>query len=69
MAIPKVKQRIVITIHNETKDLLNQLLSLHDNLTYSNLIEIALYCYASLVNEKLEKASQEEKENNKDAKN
>ena len=68
MAIPKGKQRMSITIHNETKELMNQLLSLHNNLTYSNLIEIALYCYANLVTDKLE-ASQEEKENNEDAKN
>lgn len=68
MAIPKGKQRIVITIHNETKDLLNELVALHDNLTYSNLIEIAVYCYASLVNEKLEQ-SKKEKENKQDAKN
>ena len=54
MPIPKGKQRIQITIHNETKDLMNELLSLHDNLTYSNLIEITLYCYANLLNEKLE---------------
>lgn len=64
MAIPKGKQRIVITIHNETKDMMNELLSLHNNLTYSNLIEIALYCYANLVAEKLEK----EKEINENAK-
>ena len=60
MAIPKGKQRIVITIHNETKDMMNELLSLHDNLTYSNLIEIALYCYANLVTEKLENDKEKE---------
>ena len=65
MAIPKGKQRITITIHNETKDMMNELLSLHDNLTYSNLIEIALYCYAKLVEAQLD---QEEKEINENAK-
>ena len=59
MAIPESKQRITITIHKETKNLLEELLSLHDNLTASNLIEIALYCYASLVNEKLEQQNKE----------
>ena len=66
MAIPKGKQRITITIHNETKDMLNELLSLHDDLTYSILIEIALYCYANLVTAKLE--NNEEKEINENAK-
>ena len=66
MAIPKWKQRLTITIHNETKDMMNELLSLHDNLTYSNLIEIALYCYANLVTAKLE--NNEEKEINENAK-
>ena len=45
---------------------MNELLSLHDNLTYSNLIEIALYCYANLVTAKLE--NNEEKEINENAK-
>ena len=66
MAIPKGKQRIMITIHNETKDMMNELLSLHDNLTYSNLIEMALYCYANLVAAKLEDDTEKEiKENAK----
>ena len=64
MAIPKGKQRITITIHKETKNLLEELLSLHDNLTASNLIEIALYCYASLVNEKLEQQHKEKGDQN-----
>lgn len=65
MAIPKGKQRITITIHNETKDMMNELLSLHNDLSYSNLIEIALYCYAKLVEAQL---NQEEKEINENAK-
>lgn len=64
MAIPKGKQRLTITIHNETKDMMNELLSLHDNLTYSNLIEIALYCYANLVTAKLEQTEEKEGEEN-----
>ena len=63
MAIPKGKQRITITIHNETKDLMNELLSLHDDLSYSNLIEIALYCYANLLSENLEKGDKKDASN------
>lgn len=66
MSIPKGKQRITITIHDQTKDMLNELLSLHDDLTYSILIEIALYCYANIVTAKLE--NNEEKEINENAK-
>ena len=39
---------------------MNELLSLHDNLTYSNLIEIALYCYANLVTAKLDQEQEKE---------
>ena len=63
MAIPKNKTRITITIHKETKNLLDELLSLHDNLSPSNLIEIALYCYASMLNEKLEQNTKEKEKN------
>ena len=64
MAIPKGKQRITITIHNETKEMMNELLSLHNDLSYSNLIEIALYCYAKLVEAQLDKAKEiDENEN------
>lgn len=49
MAIPESKQRITITIHKETKKLLDQLLSLHDNLSYSTLIEVSIYSYATYV--------------------
>ena len=64
MAIPKGKQRITITIHNETKEMMNELLSLHSDLSYSNLIEIALYCYAKLVEAQLDN-EKEIKENAK----
>lgn len=64
MAIPEGKQRIQITIHNETKDMMNELLSLHNNLTYSNLIEIALYCYAELVTSKMDQNKEKEIEEN-----
>lgn len=63
MAIPENKTRITITIHKETKNLLDELLSLHDNLSQSNLIEIALYCYASMLNEKLEQNTKEKEKN------
>lgn len=47
MAIPKGKERITITIHKETKQLLNSLLSLHsESFTTSNMFEIALIFYA-----------------------
>ena len=64
MAIPKNKTRITITIHKETKNLLDELLALHDNLSASNLIEVALYCYASILNEKLEQQTKEKGEKN-----
>lgn len=49
MAIPEGKERITITIHKETKELMNELLSLHDNLSYSTLVEVALYIYAKMI--------------------
>lgn len=61
MAVPKGKERITITIHNETKALLDELLSLHDNSSYSNIIEIAIYCYASVVEKKLQETNKEAK--------
>ena len=61
--VAKDKQRIHITIHNETKQLMNELLSLHsESFTYSNLIEIALLCYAKLVQSKLDQEAKGEKE-------
>lgn len=53
MAIPKGKQRITITIHNETRALLDELSSLHENSTYSNVVEVALYFYAKMIESKL----------------
>lgn len=63
MYIPKGKTRIAITIHNETKDLMNELLSLHDKFTYSNLIEVALMFYAKALEQKMNNQTKE-KENN-----
>ena len=63
MYIPKGKTRIAITIHNETKDLMNELLSLHDKFTYSNLIEVALMFYAKALEQKMNNQT-EDKENN-----
>ena len=59
MYIPKDKVRIAITIHKETKELMNELLSLHDNFTYSNLIEVALMFYAHAIEKKLDNQTQE----------
>lgn len=53
MAIPKNKQRLTVTIHNETKALLNELVSLHADSNNSKIIELALYYYASMINEKM----------------
>lgn len=66
MAIPTNKTRLSVTIHKETKELLDQLLSLHDNLNYSNLIEVAILFYAKAVESKL---NAEEKENKGNANN
>lgn len=54
MYIPKGKVRIAITIHEETKKLMNELLPLHqEKFTYSNLIEIALLFYAKALETKM----------------
>ena len=39
MAVPKDKTRLTITIHKETKQLMDELLSLHSNMTYSVLVD------------------------------
>lgn len=64
MAVPKGKERITITIHKETKQLLNSLLSLHSEpLTYSNMFEIALILYAKMCMEEIDNLeANEEKE-------
>ena len=60
MAIPKGKERITITIHKETKQLLDNLLALHsEHLTYSNLVEIAIVFYAKACNNEIEKLEAE----------
>lgn len=60
MHIPKNKVRMAITIHKETKDMLNELLSLHsEKFTYSNLIEIALLFYGEAVLSKLDQEANE----------
>ena len=68
MAIPKNKQRITITIHNETKQLLDELLALHDKSSYSTIIEVALYYYASMLEKGMNQATTE-KEKKDHAKN
>lgn len=63
MNIPKNKTRIAITIHKETKELLDNLLSLHsEKYTYSNVIEIALLFYSKCVDGKLRRYEKENKE-------
>ena len=48
--IKKGKRRVMITLHNETLKLLNELKALHEvRYTNSNLIEIALMTYAHIV--------------------
>lgn len=54
MAVPKDKTRLTITIHKETKQLMNELLPLHSNMTYSVLVEVSLLCYTKLVQNRLE---------------
>ena len=62
MAVPKTKQRITITIHNETKQLLDELASLHEKSSYSNIVEVALYYYATLLERQMSAAVQENAE-------
>lgn len=65
MAVPKGKERITITIHKESKQLLDNLLSLHSEpLTYSNMFEIALLFYAKACMGEINKLEKEEKEKN-----
>ena len=66
MAVPKGKTRITITIHEETKQLMDELLSLHSNMTYSVLVEVSLLCYTKLVQNRLEQeANNDEAEKEK----
>lgn len=64
MGIPKGKTRIMITIHEETLALLDELQSLHCGAPRGNIIESALYVYAQISAEALENKSKalEEKE-------
>lgn len=65
MAVQKGKERITITIHNESKKLAEQLLALHSEpLTYSNLFEIALIFYAKACMGEIDKLEKQEKEKN-----
>lgn len=60
MAVPKDKTRLTITIHKETKTLMDELLSLHSNMSYSVLVEVSLLCYGKLVTSQLEKETNNE---------
>lgn len=65
MAIPEGKERITITLHKESKKLMDQLLALHsEKLTYSNLLEIALIFYSKMCMSEIDKLEAEEKEKN-----
>lgn len=60
MAVPKDKTRLTITIHKETKTLMDELLSLHSNMSYSVLVEVSLLCYGKLLTAQLEKETNNE---------
>ena len=66
MAIPENKERIMITIHKESKKLLDQLLALHDRSikTYSQLLEVALLFYAKACVGKLDELNATEGDKN-----
>lgn len=65
MAIPEGKERITITIHKETKKLIDELLALHsEKFTYSNMVEIALLFYSKMCMEKIDNLEAQEKEKN-----
>lgn len=62
MAIPKAKERITITIHKESRKLLDQLLALHsEKLSYSNLLEIALLFYGKACMSEIDKLEETNK--------
>ena len=62
--IKKGKTRVMITLHNETLKLLNELKALHEvRYTNSNLIEIALMTYAHIVLKQID--NEGEKDNGK----
>lgn len=62
MAIGKNKIRLAISLHKETKELMNSLLSLHrEGFTYSNLIEKALCFYADVIQKELDQINEESK--------
>ena len=62
MAVPKNKERITITIHKETRQLLDELASLHEKSSYSNIVEVALIYYTTLLEKQMSAAAQENAE-------
>ena len=60
MAVPKDKTRLTITIHKDTKQLMDELLSLHSNMSYSVLVEVSRLCYGKLVQSKLDQETNTE---------
>lgn len=64
MAVAKNKVRITITIHKETKELLDSLIPLHkEELSYSNLIEVCVMYYGKAIQHQLDEINDEIKEN------
>ena len=64
MAVPKDKERITITIHKETKKLLDEIISLHDSkYSYSNIVEIALLFYGKACLAQIEQVDKAKEKN------
>lgn len=62
MSIPKNKERITITIHKETRQLLDELASLHEKSSYSNIVEVACLYYATFLEKQMSAAAQDNAE-------
>ena len=66
VAVPKNKERITITIHKESKKLMEQLLALHDRSinSFSQLLEIALIYYGKACMSEIDKLEETNKGEN-----
>lgn len=63
--IKEGKRRVMITLHNETLKLLNELKALHEvRYTNSNLIEIALMTYVHIVLKQIDNEGEKDNEKN-----
>lgn len=65
MPIPNGKRRVMITLHEETIKLLEELEALHDNSSKSKIIEIALLFYTKCVMERMDQETKKENDNGK----